>query len=828
MSGTAKSVSNAQQQTNSTYPIPYLCGGIFMSLLVAAKNETESIYEMFRFFVGIFKNEPKYTPYKETFSKDISNYRSCKINRSIYIPFDDPALISVFDDRVKNKNSDIIREMSEFTLKFISETKLEWLVKVIIDIIIKDEQISSSVEFYIGNYSTEKTHILSNSQAIKKDELCQLTKVESHTFLLGIFHYIIMNRPQNINGISTFEALHKNAGKRNEWVLKDTILGSTVQHIYVQVTEVASISKQFDEYIRNALVKYSMVKTMLYISQPRKFREFYVPNNIQCLDSEGRTYESATTDELTTLSRFIIIEGVGGVGKSMFMRHLLLNALDRFEETGKLPVFVSLKEYTTDTEDILQFIFHKLSDLWKDATISEVEKQLTAGNMIILFDGLDEIRTVALLKFQSHLESFVDRYSNNVFIISSRPFTSFAAFGRFTVIRLMPFTKEQAITLIKNLEFMKETPSVKENFIKELDARLYDSHRQFADNPLLLTLMLITYRRFAEIPEKMHIFYLEAYLTLAQTHDASKGGFKREYASGSPTMTGLGAFDFADYLSEFCFRTYADMRYDLSESLFDSYFDQLKQHAKHSVKIRAEDFRYDLIVNLCLMYRENDSLHFIHRSFQEFFCARCISKQMDEDIYVLADYAFGGTNVLRRMLGDFGFSMLYDMIPEKMDRYVFLPFLNKFFSEIENGHQISKEYLDLAKQRGSECRYWIFLKRIYKSSLLYIDPKNKDNKYYFTLPDIYLFPYRFMITKKNIDIGVRCNEDIAGKLMMTYGSLDAEKILRKPTEYEKEIRYIENSDCPLKREYNSVRRYWQMLVDCYVNNKRESPLDRLR
>ena len=310
--------------------------------------------------------------------------------------------------------------------------------------------------------------------------------------------------------------------------------------------------------------------------------------------------------------------------------------------------------------------------------------------------------------------------------------------------------------------------------------------------------------------------------------EVSKGGFKREYASGSPTMTGLGAFDFADYLSEFCFRTYADMRYDLSESLFDSYFDQLKQHTKHNVKIRAEDFRYDLIVNLCLMYRENDSLHFIHRSFQEFFCARCISKQMDEDIYVLADYAFGGTNVLRRMLGDFGFSMLYDMIPEKMDRYVFLPLLNKFFSEIENGHQISKEYLDLAKQRGSECRYWIFLKRIYKSSLLYIDPKNKDNKYYFTLPDIYLFPYRFMITKKNIDIGVRCNEDVAGKLMMTCGSLDAEKILRKPTEHEKIIRYIESSDCPLKKEYNSVRRYWQMLVDCYVNNKRESPLDRLR
>ena len=125
MSGTAKSVSNAPQQSDSTYPIPYLCGGIFLSLLVAAKKESESIYEMFRIFVGIFKNEPEYKPYEPTFRKDIPGYRTCKINRSTYIPFDDPALINVFDDRVKNKNSDIIREMSEFTLRFISETKSE-------------------------------------------------------------------------------------------------------------------------------------------------------------------------------------------------------------------------------------------------------------------------------------------------------------------------------------------------------------------------------------------------------------------------------------------------------------------------------------------------------------------------------------------------------------------------------------------------------------------------------------------------------------------------------------------------------------------------------
>ncbi len=56
----------------------------------------------------------------------------------------------------------------------------------------------------------------------------------------------------------------------------------------------------------------------------------------------------------------------------------------------------------------------------------------------------------------------------------------------------------------------------KEKFMKDLDARLYYSHTQFASNPLLLTIMLMTYSSIGDIPRKMHIFYSKAFETMSR------------------------------------------------------------------------------------------------------------------------------------------------------------------------------------------------------------------------------------------------------------------------------------------------------------------------
>ena len=97
-------------------------------------------------------------------------------------------------------------------------------------------------------------------------------------------------------------------------------------------------------------------------------------------------------------------------------------------------------------------------------------------------------------------------------------------------------------------------------FKEQLENSLWYSHYEFAANPLLLTIMLMTFANYADVPAQMHIFYREAYETLAQRHDASKGAYKREF------RTKLTSSRFSDYLSEFCGRTYVEEKYKFTEN----------------------------------------------------------------------------------------------------------------------------------------------------------------------------------------------------------------------------------------------------------------------
>lgn len=62
--------------------------------------------------------------------------------------------------------------------------------------------------------------------------------------------------------------------------------------------------------------------------------------------------------------------------------------------------------------------------------------------------------------------------------------------------------------MIDNLDFRPDEPVIKEKFRAELQNTLFVTHREFTQNPLLLTIMLMTYEQFAEIPSKC-IFFTE-------------------------------------------------------------------------------------------------------------------------------------------------------------------------------------------------------------------------------------------------------------------------------------------------------------------------------
>ena len=585
----------------------------------------------------------------------------------------------------------------------------------------------------------------------------------------------------------------------------------------------------YGEYLRNIKSKYSIMKTLLYSDQPRAFYDFYVCNNIEHRypvqkDGKSRTQfdiiSDATIDTLTALSKCVIISGSGGLGKSMMMRHLLLSSVEQYSLTGLLPVFVPLKDYEGTSGNLIDYIYSKIDSLCSNVTKRQFTATLSAGKCIMLLDGLDEVKSEYGTAFETALEALSDKYSENVFVMSSRPYQQFVSYSRFTHLFLEPFSKEQALTLVDNLEFRPDEPSIKAKFRKELDSVLYYTHREFIANPLLLTIMLMTFEQFAEVPSKMHIFYREAYLALSQKHDASKGAYKRKL------KTGLTADKFADYFGELCARSYCDEKFELTMAEFDSYYSKLRERARSYDSVTtARDFLDDLCNNLCLMYFEGGKYHFTHRSFQEYFCACHFSKQKDRSLGKIGDVF---EKMKKRMSGDQTFQMLYDMIPEKIEEYLFVPFLNKLFTECDEGDG-----------------YWTFLERIHPE-IYYGDGENDDflsndpNSYIFTfirslcglrwnltneptLPVIDALVTREYVyeEQRNGENKLVDREDISLDYIAEYGTPDivgwsaefeVEEVRKKPDEYNKLLEALEGEECPFMIEYVAVRNCYGSLL----------------
>lgn len=613
-----------------------------------------------------------------------------------------------------------------------------------------------------------------------------------------------------------------------------------LDEIYGEITKgetlfIYSISDKFGSgnfplinYLIKAREKYRMVKTLLYSDQPRPFYDFYICNSIERriprYSRSGEDYKTVIIEDITLKSllehsRFIILSGTGGLGKSMMMRHLMLDSMESYKEIGIIPIFIPLKDYDETSDSLFDYAYSKMESLSGDVSERQFEDILKKGLCLLLFDGLDEIGTVHAKRFELELEKFTDKYPENYFVLSSRPHQDFVSYSRFTVLRLRPFSKEQAMQLIEKLEFRIDEPIIKKKFYHELENRLYRTHREFTENPLLLTIMLMTFEQFAEIPSKMHIFYREAFLALSQKHDASKGAYKRVL------RTGLSTDRFADYFAELCSRSYHDEKFELNETEFAKYYEELKEREKEQEQNKittVEDFLYDLCTNMCLMYFEGGKYHFTHRSFQEYFCALYFSKQKDKNLGAIGNFF---ENRRTRTYGDKTFSMLYDMIPNKVEEYIFLPLLDELYKKCD-------------KEEG----YWTFLETLYPylsyekgetnisilnepQSYLYDfmnDLNDSESINYLDLPHyekLIVEEYVYLITEDGREELYNA-EDVSWEYENEYGDpdvvgwvfeIDIEDIRMKPEEYKKLLEDLDNDNFVLKVEYIRMREYLEKL-----------------
>ena len=414
----------------------------------------------------------------------------------------------------------------------------------------------------------------------------------------------------------------------------------------------------FRSYLDASYNRCRYFKTILNQSQPLEVIPYYVNNTLTC--GSRKVSDDTLIKNLDKL-KYVVVSGLAGSGKSMFMKYLTIS---KFENTsGGIPLFIELRQINSLTQkDLLEFVKAQCIASGHNVSMDQFKLALSAGAFCLILDGFDELNHEFRDDMSSQIMDISRKYPSVSIIISSRHDDRFGSWASFHVYGVDSLSKKQTLKLIDTLEY---DSGVKRRFHREVKDRLYDSHTSFLSSPLLTTIMLLTYEEFAEIPVKMHAFYSQAFDTLFQRHDASKEQYQRK------TQTGLGKDNFKATFSAFCAMSYLNQRFsfeedDLAETA-DSAVKYVKQ-AKTDIpkSLNATQLIADLKESVCLLQQDGLETAFVHRSFQEYFAALFATSLHGEKLRkVLDKYSL--------RFGDSVIRMAVDMARENVEQEWVIP-----------------------------------------------------------------------------------------------------------------------------------------------------------
>lgn len=299
---------------------------------------------------------------------------------------------------------------------------------------------------------------------------------------------------------------------------------------------------------------------------------------------------------------------------------------------------------------------------------------------LLILDGFDEINPESRDDIEQQILEISRNYPDILVVVSSRSDPRFKGWQNFYSFNIEKLSQKQSIDVIDKANY---DSGIKRRFVKDIP-NLWPTHNTFLSVPLLSVIMLITFGKFSEISPKTTLFYKLAFQTLFREHDAHKEQFKR------PLYSALDLDDFERCFSAFCALSYTEGRISFSKS-------QAKKYSSDAIKFSrlnsdAEGYVKDLIDNVCMLQEEGTDLTFVHRSFQEYFCAVFASGYHEDNVLELFDK-------IATKDSDSTLSMIKEIDESKFEIDWLLPTLRTYIESL-------KPHID--NNNAVESMYWIF------------------------------------------------------------------------------------------------------------------------
>ena len=277
-------------------------------------------------------------------------------------------------------------------------------------------------------------------------------------------------------------------------------------------------------------------------------------DEISFLMREGdRESRPLTALEATTQEHRLALLGDPGSGKSTFVRqlaartaraHLANEAPFPEWELGLVPALVTLRELAPV---LAALDFNGLSEAAKERRLVEtvreflatqlhackaqdwddcLEDALLAGDVLLIFDGLDEVAEACRGRVRQAVGALVQTYGNLRRVIVTcreRSYTGDAMLSGFTQRTLAPFDEDKIKDFVTgwyraqhNLGRLRK--AVAEDHASDLQrAALDDDLRDLASNPMLLTTMALIHQREVGLPkERVRLYSLAVQVLLTR------------------------------------------------------------------------------------------------------------------------------------------------------------------------------------------------------------------------------------------------------------------------------------------------------------------------
>ncbi|MEH1896042.1 MAG: NACHT domain-containing NTPase [Nostoc sp.] len=340
------------------------------------------------------------------------------------------------------------------------------------------------------------------------------------------------------------------------------------------------------------------------------------------------------TQAVKTYSKLRVL-GKPGVGKTTFLQYLAIQCNQGEFAANQVPIFITLRNFTEESKVTNEFSLLKY--IRQEFLTSEIldpsviETLLSAGRVLVLLDGMDEILNQQSNTVLSEIRRFSDKYHKNQFVATCRTASQKLSLRGFTDVEIAPFTSEQIRSFAQKwfVTFTKtnipdgEAESVR--FIQKLDLDENWQFRQLVVTPLFLHLACWVFHGQEKFPTKRTDFYKQGLDLLLGKWDEARGIERDEVYRGFLLPQKL------KLLSQIAAATFEQGQYFFEQRIVEQYIGDYIQNLD-KVPMDAEELQIESEAALkamevqhgLLAERARGIFSFSYLAFQEYFTARKI------------------------------------------------------------------------------------------------------------------------------------------------------------------------------------------------------------